>query len=240
MVRSMRTITLVTQKGGTGKTTLATSLAVAAMHAGETVALFDLDPQKSLVGWGDKREKAKVRAEKAGDMELAANLDAPHVQQFPMNRIAEMPTLLKSLKGFSLVILDTPGADTTATHIAMDAATLCLVPMRPTRIEAEAVLPTVQALMRGKNVFAFILNQCSTIPNNNRAAEMAAGLRTMGVLAGPMICQRADYQDAYAVGLGVTEYSPKGKAAEEMRALWQSVDELAKAPAATTKKAVGF
>src|SRR3954470_17214734 len=60
-----RTLTLVTQKGGTGKTTLATSLAVAAMEAGETVALFDLDPQRSLVGWGDKREKAKARAEKA-------------------------------------------------------------------------------------------------------------------------------------------------------------------------------
>ncbi|KOX59069.1 MAG: ParA family protein [Methylobacterium sp.] len=237
----MRTITLVTQKGGTGKTTLATSLAVAAIETGETVALFDLDLQKSSVGWGDKREKAKVRAEKGGDTDLAAKLGGPHIQQFPLNRLAEMPTLLKGLKGFSLVILDTPGADTTATHIAMDAATLCLVPMRPTRIEAEAVLPTVQALMRGKNPFAFILNQCSTIPNNNRAGEMAAGLRTMGVLADPLICQRADYQDAYAVGLGVTEYATKGKAAEEIRALWRSVDELAKAPAATTtNKAVGF
>lgn len=237
----MRTITLVTQKGGTGKTTLATSLAIAAMEAGETVALFDLDPQKSLVAWGDKREKAKARAEKAGDSTLASKLDAPHVQQFPLHRISEMSTLIGGLKGFSLVILDTPGADTTATHRAMDAATLCLVPMRPTRIEAEAVIPTVQALMRGKNPFAFILNQCSTIPNNNRASEMAAGLRTMGVLADPLICQRADYQDAYATGLGVTEYAATGKAADEMRALWRSVDELASDPSrATGKKTVGF
>lgn len=237
----MRTITLVTQKGGTGKTTLATSLAVAAMEAGETVALFDLDPQKSLVGWGDKREKAKIRAEKAGDTELAAKLDAPHVQQFPVKRIAEMPALIRGLKGFSLVLLDTPGADTTATHLAMSAATLCLVPMRPTRIEAEAVVPTVQALVRGKNAFAFVLNQCSTIPNNNRAAEMAAGLRTMGFLADPLICQRADYQDAYAAGLGVTEYAPGGKAAEEIRTLWRSVDEQAKAPGeASNRKVVGF
>ena len=234
----MRTLTLVTQKGGTGKTTLATSLAVAAMEAGETVALFDLDPQRSLVGWGDKREKAKARAEKA---ELAARLDAPHVQQFPMNRVAEMPALIRSLKGFSLVILDTPGADTTATHLAMEAATLCLVPMRPTRIEADAVMPTVQALLRGKNPFAFILNQCSTIPNNNRAAEMAAGLRSLGVLAEPLICQRADYQDAYAVGQGVTEYAPKSKAAEEMRALWLSVDELAQEQSLLpNKKAIGI
>ena len=79
----MRTITLVTQKGGTGKTTLASSLALAAIEAGETVALFDLDPQKSLVGWGDKREKAKARAEKVGNADLAAQFHAPHVQQFP-------------------------------------------------------------------------------------------------------------------------------------------------------------
>ena len=238
----MRTITLVTQKGGTGKTTLASSLALAAMEAGETVALFDLDPQKSLVGWGDKREKAKARAEKAGNADLAAQFDVPHVQQFPMNRIAELPTLLGRLKGFSLVILDTPGADTTATHLAMEAATLCLVPMRPTRIEADAVMPTVQALLRGENPFAFVLNQCSTIPNNNRAAEMAAGLRSLGKLAGPLICQRADYQDAYAVGQGVTEYAPRGKAAEEMRALWASVDELAQGQTQlpTKKKAVGI
>jgi chromosome partitioning protein len=238
----MRTLTLVTQKGGTGKTTLATSLAVAAMEAGETVALFDLDPQRSLVGWGGKREKAKARAEKAENADLAARLDAPHVQQFPMNRVAEMPALIRGLKGFSLIILDTPGADTTATHLAMEAATLCLVPMRPTRIEADAVMPTVQALLRGKNPFAFILNQCSTIPNNNRAAEMAAGLRSLGVLAEPLICQRADYQDAYAVGQGVTEYAPKSKAAEEMRALWLSVDELAQEQALlpAAKKVVGY
>ena len=234
----MRTITLVTQKGGTGKTTLAASLALAAMEAGETVALFDLDPQKSLIGWGDKREKAKARAEKARDANLTAQFDVPHVQQFPTNRIAELPILIRGLKGFSLVILDTPGADTTATHLAMEAATLCLVPMRPTRIEADAVMPTIQALLRGENPFAFVLNQCSTIPNNNRAAEMAAGLRSLGKLAGPLICQRADYQDAYAIGQGVTEYAPRGKAAEEMRALWASVDELAQLP--TKKEAIGI
>lgn len=232
----MRTITFVTQKGGSGKTTLSTSLAVTAMEAGETVALFDLDAQRSLLTWGAKRDRARERAEAAGSPELAATLQAPHVQQFPMNRIAELPKLISSLKNFSLVILDTPGADNTATHLAMEAATLCLVPLRPTRIEAEAVLPTVQALTRGNSAFAFVLNQCSTIPNNNRAGEMAAGLRAMGKLIDPMIFHRSDYQDAYATGQGVTEYAPKGKAALEMRALWQSIHELtAPTPTPTTK-----
>lgn len=51
----MRIIAFVTQKGGTGKSTLAASLAVAAGEAGERVAALDLDPQASLSHWGERR-----------------------------------------------------------------------------------------------------------------------------------------------------------------------------------------
>ena len=202
----MRIITLVTQKGGTGKTTIATSLAVAAHDAGEKVLALDLDPQGSLNAWGNLREA-----------------DFPHVELVPANLVADLPKLLEGVKaqGFTLTILDTAGADNPTTHLAMQAADLCLVPLRPTSIDGNAVMPTTQALQRLSKPFAFVLSQCSTIPRNSRAAEMAAGLRTLGVLAEPFICQRADYQDAYAAGQGVTERDPNGKAAQEMRDLWQ-------------------
>ncbi|WP_216333652.1 AAA family ATPase [Rhizobium sp. X9] len=202
----MRIITLVTQKGGTGKTTIATSLAVAAHDVGEKVLALDLDPQGSLNAWGNLREA-----------------DLPHVEQVPTNIVGDLPKLLERVKaqGFTLTILDTAGADNPTTHLAMQAADLCLVPLRPTSIDGNAVMPTTQALQRLGKPFAFVLSQCSTIPRNSRAAEMAAGLRTLGVLAEPFICQRADYQDAYAAGQGVTERDPNGKAAQEMRDLWQ-------------------
>lgn len=202
----MRIITFVTQKGGTGKTTLATSLAVAAQEAGEKVLALDLDPQGSLNAWGNQR-----------------GVDFPHVEQVPANVTADLPKLLEGVagQGFTLTILDTAGADNPTTHIAMQSATLCLVPLRPTSIDGNAVLPTTHALQRLAKPFAFVLSQCSTIPRNSRAAEMAAGLRTLGVLAEPYICQRADYQDAYAAGQGVTERSSDGKAAQEVRDLWQ-------------------
>ncbi|MCQ0990543.1 nucleotide-binding protein [Jiella marina] len=210
----MHIITLTTQKGGAGKTTLATALAIAAQEAGETVAMFDLDPQRSLLAWSEARQG-----------------DTPHVEVFPADRIAQLPDMVRSLAGkFSVVILDTAGADNTATHKAMEAATLCLVPLRPTRLDVNAVKPTVQAILRGGTPFAFILNQCPPQPNNTRAAEVATGLGAIGHLAEPLIIQRADYQDAYAVGQGVTEYAPSGKAADEARRLWGWIARQSKAP----------
>lgn len=55
----MKTIALVSQKGGVGKTTLATGLAVAAHQAGLSAAIFDLDPQASAAFWKDTREAAE-------------------------------------------------------------------------------------------------------------------------------------------------------------------------------------
>lgn len=52
----MYTVTLIAQKGGTGKTTLAINFAVAAEALGLRTALVDLDPQASAAGWGDHRE----------------------------------------------------------------------------------------------------------------------------------------------------------------------------------------
>ena len=54
----MDIVAIIAQKGGTGKTTLAVSLAVAAERAGRTAAIVDLDPQASASNWGDRREAA--------------------------------------------------------------------------------------------------------------------------------------------------------------------------------------
>lgn len=202
----MRTITLVTQKGGAGKTTIAASLAVAAAAAGENVVALDLDPQGSLAGWGDTRER-----------------DNPVVDRITAAQLPKLPDILEALKQrkFTLAILDTAGMESTSGNLAMKAADLCLIPARPSRLDLQATLPTVESLMRleMKDRFAFVLNQCPP-GRSTRSSEAAKGLSMFGVLAEPTLTQRADHQDALAAGLGVTEYAPEGKAADEMRALW--------------------
>jgi chromosome partitioning protein len=204
----MRIIAFITQKGGTGKSTLCTNLAVAASEAGENVLVLDLDDQGTTADWG------KTRAAPAPAVAALRRADA-----------ARLPALLETASAtYSVVILDTPGEDSPTTHNAMSAADLCLVPIRPTRADGGANRVTVEALLRGGKRFAFLLNQCPTTPGSSRADEMAAGLMTLGYLANPMIGSRVDYQDAYAAGQGTTEYAPTGKAAEEMRQLWEWIN----------------
>ena len=52
----MKIISVVSQKGGAGKTTIATNLAVLAERAGHPTVLLDLDPQATAAKWGDKRD----------------------------------------------------------------------------------------------------------------------------------------------------------------------------------------
>ena len=74
----MRTIAFVTQKGGAGKSTIASSVAVAAHEAGEKVFIFDLDPQQSLKKWSkaraeNERLEARIAALEAGQPERRAD-----------------------------------------------------------------------------------------------------------------------------------------------------------------------
>lgn len=202
----MRTLTLTVQKGGSGKTTLAASLAVAAAQAGEKVIALDLDPQGSLAAWGEMREA-----------------EQPTIDRLPPDQVPTLPAILKALEkqGFTLAILDTPGVSNTGGNMAMTAADFCLIPARPSRLDLQATLPTIETLMRleRKDRFGFVLNQAPA-GRSARTLEAARGLAMFGILAEPVITQRADHQDALASGLGVTEYAPDGKAAEEIRALW--------------------
>jgi chromosome partitioning protein len=82
--------------------------------------------------------------------------------------------------------------------------------------------------MRTSSKFGFVLNNCPPQPNNPRPEKMATGLSTIGPVAPVRIVRRADYQDAYAEGKGVTEWAPDSPAAQEVRQLLQWINEQTK------------
>jgi chromosome partitioning protein len=205
----LRILVVAVQKGGTGKTTLAASLAVAAAEEGERVAALDLDPQGSLAGWGALRTD-----------------DAVAVDRLQPWEIGQLPDILGLLaqQGTTLAVLDTAGNAAGLAPILKDAD-FVLMPVRPSRLDIVAARPTLQTLvgLGLRERLALVLNQCPP-PPSPRTSAYAVQLGALGVLAEPGIIHRVDHQDALATGYGVTEYAPHGQAAEEIRALWAWID----------------
>ncbi len=203
----MQVLAFVTQKGGSGKSTIASSMAIAASEAGERVFVIDMDPQASLANW------FKIRGSKEKD--IAVEAVSP----------AKLTPALKALEkaGVSLVIIDTPGTESAAAEAAMKAATLCIIPARPNAFDLWASETTRKTLRTMKREFAFLLNQCPPAQQSARVEEGAKALEAMGGLLTPMIASRVDYQEASRRGLGVTELNSSGSAADEMRKLWKSI-----------------
>jgi len=205
----LRVVAVAVQKGGTGKTTLAASLAIAAAEAGEHVTALDLDPQGSLAGWGALRKDGSVAVDR--------------VRPWEMGQLAEILGLLAE-QGTTLAILDTAGSSA-GLAAALRDVDFVLMPVRPSRLDIVAARPTLQALvgLGLRDRLALVLNQCPP-PPSPRTSAYAAQLRALGVLAEPGIIHRVDHQDALATGLGVTEYAPGSPAAGEIRALWTWID----------------
>ena len=196
----MRVITFVTQKGGSGKTTLALSCAAAAEEQGYRALVLDMDPQGTAEAWYQAREATtpKLAAITAADLPNAIAGGQPR---------------------FDVVLIDTPGRDEPSPAAAIRHADLCLIPCRPTPADMKATPPTVATIKRLGKRSAFVLNQ--TPPRGYRIREAAQGLSMLGLVAPVHIVSRNAYQDAQGMGLGVIEFEPDGKAAAEIRELWQ-------------------
>ena len=201
----MRVITFVTQKGGSGKTTLAINTAVAAQEAGKRVLILDMDPQRTAESWYQDREASEPKLVTVDAGQLAQALKAARGQ------------------GFDYALIDTPGRDEPATAAAIRAADICIIPCRPAPADMKATPPTIATTKRLNKAAAFVLTQ--TPPRSFRVSEAERGLRMLGMVAPVRTVSRADYQDAQGRGLGVTEHDPSSKAAQEVRSLFGWIEQ---------------
>jgi chromosome partitioning protein len=198
----VKIITLAAQKGGCGKSALAISCATLAAHNSKRVLILDADPQGTARQWQTGR-----------------NGELPEVHS--VRNVAELEKALSVLPSDSLdfVFIDTPGRDEPGEAAAIRAASLTLIPCRPTMADVRAMPATAQVAQRLQRQYAFILTQVPT--RGTRADETAAALAELGEVAPIRIAQRIAWQDSYAASLGVSEYEPQGPAARELGALWR-------------------
>lgn len=197
----MIVISLVTQKGGSGKTTLALNYAVAALAKKGRVVILDMDAQGTAKKWYERRTDENPPLVEVTTKDLEKAIAGAKDQKFDW------------------VIIDTPGRDDAAQAAAIRAADFCIIPCRPSAADLEATSSTVETIKRLGKSYAFVLTQ--TPPRSYRIKEAQTALSYLGTVSPSPIVLRNAFQDAQSMGLGVTEFEPDGRAANDILVSWQ-------------------
>ena len=198
----MHTVAILSQKGGTGKTTLALNLAIAAETAGHSAVVIDLDPQASAKGWHDSRAQ-----------------ESPVVISVQAARLAEALRTAKE-HGAKVVVIDTaPHSESTALAAAR-AADVVLIPCRPGILDLRAISASADICALAKASAVAVIN---AVPSRGSLAQEASeAISGYGIEVAPVrVGQRMAFVHSLTAGQGVLEYEMEGKAAQEIKELYE-------------------
>lgn len=197
----MKTIAIISQKGGAGKTTIAVHLAVAAEQRRFNAAIFDLDPQASAASWSDKRQSPTPTVVSA--------------------QAARLPSLLEQAakqKADFIIIDSAPNADS-ASLAAARAADIILIPCRPAAFDLNAIGTTLNlAAVAGKPAYVLL----NAVPPQGKVGEEARhALEAGGVcVVMPVLHHLVAFSHSVNDGRTAQELDHKSKAAAEINALF--------------------
>lgn len=210
----MRVIAIIGQKGGTGKTTTTLGLAVCAELAGFPTAVLDLDPQTNAANWKDRRD---------GET-------GPAVESIQPGRLRQTLKAAEA-NGAAFVFIDTPGKSDTAAIEAARVADLVLIPVRPQIFDLETLGAVRDALrVAGSPTAYVVLNGIHPSASKSPDGQREVISQAFDLPVCPVhLSHRSVFAEAPAAGKTPQEIDPDGKAAGELKALFEFVDKTAKA-----------
>lgn len=197
----MQIIVIASQKGGSGKTTLATHLAVQAEKMGAgPVGVIDTDPQGTLADW------RKARQGESPDFATAG----------PQGLVRAVDTMRRA--GVKLLFIDTPPAIGATIGRVIKLADMVVVPTRPSPNDLRAIGATV-ALVEGLGKpLVFLVNGAA--PRARITAEAAVALSQHGPVVPRIVYQRVAYAASMTDGRTAMELPGGVKSGEEIAAVW--------------------
>jgi chromosome partitioning protein len=204
---------VVNQKGGTGKTTVATNLATLFAGNGADVLLIDADPQQSALDWQRDRP---------------AHLPAVSVIGLPAPNLHREIARLKTK--YERIIIDGGGRVTATARAAVAAADFLLIPtlaskpdaLSTTRFFQEVVEEVATVKGRVSGAILFTMLKTGTVFNLSGQEQ----IKELGYpVCDTALYHRITYQEAISQGMSVAEYDPGSKAAQEIRDLFQELQE---------------
>ena len=199
----MKTLAVVSHKGGTGKSTLSIHLAVQAQSEGRDTLLVDLDNQSSTVA-----EWASIRTDKHPLAVTAQVSDITELQQQATE------------EGFDLLILDCPPYLNDDTGQITKLADFTILPTSP-RFADICNLPRV--IEKIHQPYSVILNSCTPDAVNKtsfKTAQVFQMLNDSDIPVSPVHITRLEaFTEALNYGQGATEYQSNGKATKQVKTL---------------------
>lgn len=217
MEAKLKTIAVLSRKGGAGKTTLAVSLGIAAQQAGLRAVVADIDPLRSAaVVLGSRTDAASILIETTA-RKLKAVREACRRTRC------------------GLLIIDTPPSPTSEVVKAIEIADFCLAVARPSALDLAAVEDTIELIGKHRRQGLVVLNQCPPARSGVEAAVTRRALQRLEFsrlpVADSKIRSRLAYQQAAGERLGVTEFAPHSEAALDLQRLLMEVGErIARGP----------
>lgn len=197
-------IAVLNQKGGAGKTTIATHLARALQLDGADVLLVDSDPQGSARDWAAVREDQPV---------TVVGIDRPTIDRD-----------LKNIARKDFVVIDGAPQAADLAVSAIKAASFILIPVQPSPYDIWATADLVELVKQrievtdGRLRAAFVVSRA--IKGTKIGGEITEALTGYGLpILAARVTQRVSYPGTAAAGTTVLDQEPDGDAAREIRAL---------------------
>ena len=201
-------IAFAQQKGGAGKTTALAHLADAWAAAGKSVAVADLDPQRSLSIWAGLGANTRITAVESAGWRAGSDIK-------------------ELARDHDITLVDCPGSASNMLEAALRESTLVIVPCQPTMLDAWASGAVLEMAEKEKTPARVLLNR---VPPRGGAVDMVRdALSEMGAkLLKSTLGNRVAFSNGFARGSTALGIARRSRASDEVIALRKELDRLLK------------